>query len=218
MRPIVDVERYARDVPETIADPWWRYDGAWEANAGRMYDWPLTEWSVVFDVGGGSGVWAKAMLEAYGCALFSFEPSPHYFDKMRAFVGPCPRYYPLPFGLGAEDRVLPLHDPERDGASFLNEEIGQSVPAEIRDVAGVSRELGAQPIDLMAVNVEGWEYELIPRLIETRLVRSIERLMIQWHTFNEPLYERLRYGIQTVLARTHQMTWNHMAYEAWESK
>lgn len=70
-----------------------------------------------------------------------------------------------------------------DACSFINtgpdsREQGNGL---IRDYAIVAEELEIDHIDLMIMNIEGYEFELLPYLMELGLLENIDRLIIQFH-------------------------------------
>lgn len=56
---------------------------------------------------------------------------------------------------------------------------------EIIDAKEWIREHRIARIDLIKINIEGGEYELLDRLIETDLIKQIENIQVQFHDFSE---------------------------------
>lgn len=135
-------------------------------------EWPLKKQSIVVEVGGYKGRWALQIAQRYNARLFVYEPQHWAVAVCRAvLVGYEAQVFP--FGLGDHDGWLPMRNYETDGCAFADE--GEA-KGQIRDAA---RNL-PRPIALMLVNIEGYEYTLLPYLLDKGVMP--ERLMVQWHT------------------------------------
>jgi len=202
------------------ARPWYRWDGGWyeaDGDRTRYCVWPLDGESVVFDVGGYEGAWSKRIAEQYGATVHLFEPAPRAIKMAREKLAGLPTVHFHPYGLGATDATAPLGDSDRDGASFCKPGVAPWVMAQKRCLSSVLQELGVAHIDLMAINVEGGEYELLGHILDEQLIGQVERLMIQWHA-PTVIESEAQLKLQDRIARTHAMVWNHAAWEAWERK
>ena len=74
-------------------------------------------------------------------------------------------------------------------------------------------------VDLMAINIEGAEFQLLPYLIKTGLIANVKNLMIQWHADLTKLDAEMEvWKIREMLVPTHKMTWNLAAWECWTRK
>ena len=225
-RPVIDptVERYIRlwkERPPDTRPDWYVWTGGWYEEDGEnnyYCEWPmLTEDSIVFEAGGYEGAWAKRIADAYDPTIHSFEPAPRAHKMAVEKLAGYPKVHLHLYGLGATNETLPLGDSDRDGASFLKPDEDPFVMAQKRCFAEVVQELGVTHIDLMAINIEGGEFELIPHITQTGLIHSIERLMIQWHAPGREDID-IQMGVQERIAETHEMIWNLGAWEAWERK
>jgi FkbM family methyltransferase len=219
------IEKYAKaDCPHIdplVSDTWpswYRNNGGWyEADGDNTVYcvWDLNEDSIVFDIGANAGEWSRRMIAKYPCTYYLFEPVPSVLEKAKDSLGHNPRVHLYNFGLGGEDKILPLSYPETQGGSFLDVG-GNYIQAEIRDIVRFIEEEKIDSIDLMAVNIEGWEYELIPRIVESGMVYNVNRFMIQWHFFSREDLCKAQWGIYYALSETHKMMWNYGALEAWQ--
>jgi hypothetical protein len=144
----------------------------------RALDWPLTGESVVVEVGGYTGRWALQIAGRYQPRLYVFEPQPWAADACRAVLGD--RATVEGYGLGAQSGGLPMGCWETDGCSFLRP-IEGSGWGEMREIGAAFTDLGITHIDLMMVNIEGYEYALIPHMLDKAILP--QRLMVQFHTF-----------------------------------
>ena len=84
----------------------------------------------------------------------------------------------------------------------------------VRDVLSVWEELDLGRVDLMKINIEGSEYPLLRRLIETTLIQQIDNIQVQFHDFVDDA-ARQRDELRRQLEPTNDETW---CYEfVWEN-
>lgn len=193
-----------------------------------MLDWPLTKDSIVFDVGAFDGTWSAQIARRYHPGyMYLFEPQREgaHITRLRRAMrqagddGVPQSYSLLPYGLGITSGVFPMGECDTDAASFLLDSRQQGM-GELMDAhkwLNGWREGGtADAIDLASINIEGYEYQLLPYLIERGDSTLFKRLAIQWHTFADPdgsMYAR----IFTALERTHRVLWDCWpTWQAWE--
>jgi FkbM family methyltransferase len=197
---------------------WYRWDGGWYENDcenTRYTVWDgLGDNAIVFDVGGYEGEWTSRMIAKYpGYRYYAFEPAPRAFEVMRKRLSELENVNLYNFGLGVTSGKFRLYDAQRDAATFVPIG-GVGIDAEIRNIGDFMESESVECVDLMSVNIEGGEFELLPYLIGSRLIQKVRRFMIQWHSVVVDA-RRTQVAIQDALARTHEMLWNHGAWEAW---
>lgn len=141
----------------------------------QALDWPLKMHSVVVEVGGYKGRWSLQIAERYEPRLFVFEPQAWAADVCRAVLGKRANVYAV--ALGDQDATLPMGAFETDGCSFTKpgDGIGQ-----MREIKGMFDQCQiAEHIDLMLMNIEGYEYTLIPHMLSVGI--RPRWLMVQCH-------------------------------------
>lgn len=181
----------------------------------RAIDWPLTRESVVVEVGGYKGRWALQIVERYQPRLYVFEPQPWAADVCRAVLGE--RATVLGYGLGVEDDDLPMMEWETDGCSFVKDgRVGDAWgEASIHEIGRVFETLNIAHIDLMLMNIEGYEYALLPYMLERNILPC--RLMVQFHTFVDADGMRLARIHQMLEERGYHIEWTYgVMLTAWE--
>jgi len=173
--------------------------------------------SVVIDVGGETGVWAMQIYDKYAPQLKIYEPNPHSVAVLQErFKDKSAEIFP--FGLGASNQTCLLSN---DGmgssvfASSRNYDKVDKIEISIRDVREVFEELNLSEVDLIKINIEGGEYELLPRLIETGLVNRCKIIRVQFHDWIPDAFA-MRRRIIRQLAQTHDVEWSYpMVWESW---
>ncbi len=166
---MVEDVRYKAEHPEHVWDE-------------KAIEWPLDKDSTVVEVGGYTGRWALQIARRYWPRLFVFEPQPWAHAVAQAVLGSAATV--LNYGLGDADRVLPMGQWETDGCSFVNVTGPQANFGEIRELEDAFMELKISTPDLMLMNIEGYEYTLLPYMLDQGILPK--RLMVQYHLFGDP--------------------------------
>ncbi len=167
--------------------------------------------SVVFDLGGYKGDWTAEISSRYDAKVFVFEPIKSFHDQICTRFAGNPKVKAFQFGLGARDESMDLHL-SADGTGVFGK--GAAVEkVHLREVQSFLKQEGVEHIDLMKINIEGGEYDLLTRLIESGDIGKIDKLQIQFHDFVPNAIES-RAKIIEGLKKTHRQSWEY--YFVWE--
>jgi FkbM family methyltransferase len=166
--------------------------------------------SIFFDVGGFKGDYTEKILKQYNCKSFVFEPHKEYFEEIKRRYSKNENVRVFNYGLGAATEELFLID-SNDGSKVTSKKT--EIKIVIKDVVEVIQELGIKKIDLLKLNIEGSEYDLLDRLINSQEIKIIDKLKIQFHE-NIPNYIIRRENIRKRLNITHKEMWSY--YFVWE--
>jgi len=195
--------------------PMLAFIGAVAENPDLLHDAQLDAGSVVLDVGAYDGEWARRMLDRYPCRVEAFEPDPTSFPRLLQRLGNEPRFRASQVALGREDTTATIALDLMGSSLYAPRGVFGSAPVEVRDVAAILDELGVDNVDLMKVNIEGGEYDLFERLIETGWVDKIDQILVQFHEWRPSAHARRR-RIRRSLSRTHTEAWNYpFVWELW---
>jgi FkbM family methyltransferase len=187
----------------------WDYQGCEEK---LLLTHDLTEDSIVYEVGGYTGEWAREIVDRYDPHMFIFEPVPEFCETLRRRFKHNQKVRIHTFGLLGSDMFAPMMI--NGSASRIGEiegELGERYTfRRAKDV------LTKQPIDLMTINIEGGEYDLLPHLIDTGLIRNIRSLMIQFHMLWPSCYNQWK-ALRSSLNVTHnEMFCYPFVWERWD--
>jgi FkbM family methyltransferase len=202
---------------------------ATDKNPHILYDAPIGKGAIVVDVGGYDGVWAQYMVALHQPVIYSFEPDPANFPTLQQRFQDNPDVHCFDFGLGRSDCTLTLtqlgmgstlYSPDDTHSKFVVD-LGlesSAVDVRVRDIVGVFDELGFTNVDLLKINIEGGEYDVLERLLETGRMKDVNCLMVQFHEwFDNAHWRRLR--IRHKLRKTHREVWNYpFIWEQWVKK
>ncbi len=179
-------------------------------------DYPLTEDSVVFDIGGYKGEWAQKIAERYNPYICIFEPVPKFYSLIIEKFKKNPKVSIFNFGLFDKNRVEKLSINHDSSSIYRSSE--NIIEILLVDIFEFLNKTGIEKIDLMKINIEAAEYPLLRRMIDKKIVERCHDIQIQFHTFY-PNAIQLRDEIREALRETHFITYDYpFVWENWRKK
>ena len=182
-------------------------EGPWDnKDEMRRLEYDLDENSIILDFGAYSGAWSSKMVEKYGCTAHCYEPVTGFYNRLVQNQNlKC-------YNFGVSDKTHELF------INITKNELGSSIYAEdsrtknrekikILDVSEIMKNF--KFIDVLKINVEGSEYEIIPRLVETGDISKIKHLQIQFHNFVENAEFKYK-KCNNLLLSTHNLDFESM--------
>lgn len=186
---------------------WFKDDGD---NTLRL-DYPLDENSVVWDVGGYKGDFTKKIYDKFGCKVVVFEPVVDFACNIRQRFKDNSDIVILCYALSDNSGFVYMSI-NKDSSSTLTG--SKSLSVYESDIS----EIITEPVDLIKINIEGGEYALIKRLIDTDNIKNFKYVQVQFHTFIDNA-EQLRKDITKQLTHTHEQQWCYeWVWESWRLK
>jgi len=170
--------------------------------------------SVVLDFGGYVGNYTATISDRYQSQIHVFEPVPEFFTVLQARFENQNNITLHEYGVAEGDDVRTF-GVSADGTGAFAEGAGVSVSFRSADYLA---EAMPPLIDLMAVNIEGGEYELIPALDRVGLLARTNRIFVQFHRVGpDPIGDRA--SCRRLLQATHTCIWSYdFVWEAWLRK
>lgn len=175
---------------------------------------PLDAYSLAWVAGAHEGEQVRMLLDAYGCKVFAFEPQSEPYKRLSEIE----RAHPLQvqafnFGLGIVTDELPMYGTGLGASYEANGSISQYT--RMVDVAEFMRE-HSERVDLFLVNMEGYEYTLLPYLIDTGLIKRFSRLLIQFHNLVPHWSEYHSLCERLPATHTRQWIYKDFLWTLWE--
>lgn len=181
------------------------------------YDYDLHAGSVVLDAGGYRGDFAAEVAARYGCTVHVFEPVPQFADAIARRFARNPRVHLHRFGLGARTLQLPIT--LSDDGSSVHRAGPRLLTIDIVDVAAFIRRQALGRIDLLKLNIEGGEYDLLERLLDTGLIDRIGEVQVQFHEDAVPDAAARMHAIQQRLGERFALRYQvPFVWESWRAR
>ncbi len=174
-------------------------------------DLGLTAASNVVEVGGYLGEWSSQIVDLYKCNIQIFEPVPEYFEFLKEkFIG-MENVKIYNFGLSGSNKVMLFG---KNGPATGRSSSGEAIQVNLRSVHEISNIL-PEVVDLIAINIEGGEYELIPEMFKSKVIQRCKSIFIQFHLLDRNSRNQ-RKNCRRLLHKTHEMDWSYdFVWEAW---
>jgi FkbM family methyltransferase len=185
-----------------------------DGDARARQEYGLDSQSLVFDCGGYKGQWASDIYARYNCRVLVFEPVKLFAERIERRFSKNSRIEVFCMALGSAKRQESI-GLCADGSSVYRE-APQRETVQFEDVAQFFAEHRIETVDLMKVNIEGGEYELLPRMIEAGLICRIRNLQIQFHEVTSDSAAHMD-AIRSDLAQTHDPVYEYrFVWEGWK--
>lgn len=171
--------------------------------------------ALVVDAGGYQGDWAGEILSRFSCRIVIVEPIPAFQAILHRRFGMNPRVQIQQAALGKVNGTGKFSI-QKDASAEFYRPSQQAVVLECRILdAGIFLDQIVGMIGCLKLNIEGGEYDVLERILETRSVRRIRHILVQFHR-GPPNWEKRRNVIQENLAKTHEKIWEFpMVWEKW---
>lgn len=189
---------------------WFRDNG----DTTHRLNYELTPSDIVLDAGGYRGDFAETIHQLYGCVVHVFEPVERFCYTIEKRFENNPKITAHEYGVGdvtKKQNIIGSGD-----STQLTDSTTTEGDVYMKDIKEVMEELEISRVALFKVNIEGGEYDLLDRLIETGLIRNIKNLQVQFHNFYPNAIQR-RDNIIKHLKNTHVCKYNYLfVWEGWE--
>lgn len=191
----------------------WYADGG---DARFRYDYQLNGDSFVMDLGGYEGEWAGNIYARYGCRIAIFEPVAAFEKSIRERFQSIDDIEVFQYGLGGSSRAERIYLYGAGTSTFRKRGEGEEI--RIIDVEQWLDERAVDSVQLMKINIEGGEFELLERLLESRTISRIENIQVQFHNVAVGSARRMA-RIQEGMKMTHEPTYQYkFVWENWALK
>lgn len=154
---------------------WFKDKGDYTHNI--TYD--LNEDSIVMDLGGFTGLWAKQIIGKYNPNMYIIEPIDSFYNGMVDTFKDNDKVHLLNVAAGTENKngVIYLNG----DATSTNVKTGDSVSIKYNTMETLLSTWGLESVDLIQINIEGDEYPLLEHMLETGLINKFKNIQIQFH-------------------------------------
>ena len=191
----------------------WKDDGGDER---LRYDYDLNSNAFVMDLGGYEGKWTVNIREKFRCQVAIFEPVKKFSETIKDTFSQDDNVEICQYGLGGSSRTETIYLWGAGTSTFRKRAKAEEI--RIVDIAQWFSDRNIQTVQLMKINIEGGEFELLERLLETELISCIENIQVQFHNIAVESTRRMEL-IQQGMRRTHEPTYQYkFVWENWALK
>jgi len=176
-------------------DPYYQEIREWFAARGDatyITNHPLTESSIVFDIGAYTGVWAEKIKNIVDCKLYLIEPIHEFYKEIQQRFAGISNVKYKQVGIGLKEDTLDICVANNGDATKIvnanhanNENHANTVAIQMESMEKIMKDWDIQEIDLLQINIEGAEYDVLDKWIETGTIQKIKTIQIQFHNFAE---------------------------------
>jgi FkbM family methyltransferase len=198
---------------EKLVDKWFLEDG----DNKYLLNHPLLNGdSIIFEVGGYKGRWVSDIFSKYLSKIYVFEPINEFYEIIYQRFKKNKNIRVFNFGLAGRTRneVFCL----LDDRSSIKGKRGIKRKVILKDIISFVQSEKIKNIDLMQINIEGGEYELLEKIIDSGLIDKIKELQIQFHNIEKGSSIKMK-GLQKKMSKTHLLKFQYLfVWEGWIRK
>ena len=158
--------------------------------------------SVVFDVGGYTGVFTDRLVAKYDAEVYVFEPVKTFFDILKYKYKDNPNVIVCNFGLSNKTEEAEIGVREDSSSIYIDSEKKEAI--KLVDIYQFMKTEDIKEVDLISINIEGGEYVLLNRIIDKKIAGNFKFIQVQFHNFVESA-EKEREHILKALSKTHEI-------------
>lgn len=175
-------------------------------------NYPLNEYSIVFDLGGYKGEFSEKIYNKYNCTIYIFEPVPSFFNIIREKFSNNQKIHVFNYGLSSKNSSVEINISD-DGSSIYQESKKKEL-IQLKSISDFIIEHNINKINLLKINIEGGEFDVLTEVLETGFVQNIDDIQVQFHSFVDNAMQR-REDIRERLKRTHELSYDY--FFVWEN-
>jgi FkbM family methyltransferase len=152
-----------------------------ECDYHLLRNFDLNENSLVVDIGCYNCTWLKDMYCKYGCNCIGVEPITKYYEQASRILTNTEKVKLYNYGLTTnkyEDSCLMSMKNEASRMDVDEKTINVKLVYAKDFFNSIDRD-----IDVLQINIEGYEYQLLPFLMQNNLLNKVKNIQIQFHDF-----------------------------------
>lgn len=187
-------------------------------NGDNIYNlqYPLNSDSIVIDLGGYKGVWAKQIIDLYNPNVYIIEPVYDFYKYMVYKFSNNNKVNLLNVGVSTENKNDIIYV-NSDASSFNY--CGEPLNVELLTLENILKTWNLKYVDLIQINIEGDEYSLLEKIINENIINCFKYIQIQFHTGIENHIERRENICKNLINKGFASRFSYpFVWEAWENK
>lgn len=150
------------------------------------YQYPLTKYSWVLDIGAYTGGTAKTLAEKYDCKVVCYEPVKEFYDQLVKTIDDnhlSTRIVAVPAGVGATERDEEFGVKGELSGIVCSGNYREKVKiVSAKDVILMWTKMMGKTPDLLCLNAEGGEFEILDSILDDGLESHFRWIQVQPHS------------------------------------
>jgi FkbM family methyltransferase len=145
----------------------------------------LNNKSIVYSFGIGEEMsFDLELIEKHNCTVVGFDPTPKSIQWI-ANQNLLENFTFYPYGIAGESGVveffLPKNSEHVSGSIIHTTNVNklESIKVEMKSIQDILRQLKHQRIDVVKMDIEGAEYEVLPKILESEIL--IDQILVEFH-------------------------------------
>lgn len=192
---------------------WFNDNGDYTHNLN--YD--LNENSVVIELGGYKGIWAEQIFNKYNSNIYVIEPLYEFYNFMNEKFKTNNKIKLLNVGISTDNKKGMIYT-NGDGSSS-NTDNGKPIEVEFNTIETLFEKWKISQADLIQINIEGDEYSLLERMIETEMIHKFKNIQIQFHLFIDNCIERRNNILEYLKNNGFTLNFDYpFVWESWKNE
>ena len=204
--------------------------GEWNSQLeNKRYQYNLNKESIVIDIGGYVGLWAKQIANKFGCFVHSYEAVDRYFSQIK-HQNVIPYKYAVTCNTGIDymhvcdegSAIEALSEfkkkNDRDSSYQSNIKSHSKIPLEEVNTIDINVPDFKECFNVLKINIEGGEYDILEKMCKTKTINKVQNLQIQFHDFVDNAQNKYN-NIFDKLSITHMCEFDSMwRWSFWKIK
>lgn len=147
----------------------------------------FSENSIIYSGGvGGEISFELAMVDKFKCNIYLFDPSETGFNTMLKPSNQNPLIHYFKIGLNKTDKIVEFSTPDNltEGSFRVKRDSDKNTNIkqfECKSISTLMREYGHKHLDMLKIDIEGFEYGVIEDIIENKL--DVRQICVEFHHF-----------------------------------
>jgi len=178
--------------------------------------------SIVFDVGLHKGGWSQNIVQRYDPFIYGFEPVKEFFEQAVESLKRYPKVRVFNYGLGGSNRQSLISVNSVSSTLVGHHPNGRIELVRVKSIKDVMNDLDIDTVDLIAIDIEGAEYELIDSMVSMGMMERFKSILLALHEHVEigdiGHYDQ-RSAVRNALQTTHEAEYIYdTIFELWYRK
>jgi len=175
----------------------------------------LSPEDTVVVLGGFRGKSIEIWRDLYNCKIVAYEPIPEFFNTLADKFKGDSSVLLFPYAVSGREELINFALAEEGTSKFL--EANQYISIQAKDIYSELENIKPYP-RVIEMNIEGGEYAVLKRMLESKSIEKIQTLLIQFHNYG---YEEqlARAEIRMAMSKTHTCEFSYeWLWEKWTLK